>query len=93
MKLEGVSQHWISPLELGYFLLAQKLLGNSDIDLTAGNREFGWLSNAVSFHNCWPQCRLSTIAEALNEVNITHRKGPELHVVAVAAAALKIYCH
>jgi hypothetical protein len=49
MKLEGVSQHWISPLEPGDYLLAPELLENGGVDLTAGRGEFGWLSDAVSF--------------------------------------------
>jgi hypothetical protein len=92
MKMEGVSQQWISPLEPGDYLQAQGLLENDGIDLTAGRGEFGWLSNTVNIHNCWAQCRLSAYAEALTEVNITHRKRPELPEVVVAAwaAAVKI---
>jgi hypothetical protein len=43
MKLEGVSQHWISPLEPGDYLQAQELLEKGGVDLTAGRGEFGWL--------------------------------------------------
>jgi hypothetical protein len=49
MNLEGVSHHLISPLEAGDYLLAQKLLEDGGVDLTAGRGEFGWLSDAVSF--------------------------------------------
>jgi hypothetical protein len=49
MELEGVSQHWISPLEPGDNLIAQELLENGGVDLTAGRCEFEWLSDAVSF--------------------------------------------
>jgi hypothetical protein len=42
MKLEGMYQHWISLLEPGDYLLAQKLLENGGVDLTAGRGKFGW---------------------------------------------------
>jgi hypothetical protein len=80
--MEGVSQHWISPLKPEDYLLAQELQENCGVYLTAGHGKFGWMSNTVS----WPKCRLSEIVEAFNEANIAYRKCPELPIVAVAAA-------